>query len=277
MALMYTAYLRPSELMHLRVKDILMNDTHGVTVNLAPGDTEFFTKTGTQDEAIPVENMVIPWLGALLKERLRDMGFSSSSTNCSSEPLWSFNYETLKQVTKRCVERLQLPADFCLYMMRHGGVTTDLLRNYRDALACKTRGRWQSDGTFKRYCKAGIVACYLAMCQKSVVAFGERIGANLHLLRKAFEMEHRYQMPVLPGRAGPKTPSGKSKAARAKAAAARAQADSRGVVVAVEAQAQRVRRRPAAVPEVRKRPAAAVEGVVPAAAHRPVRPRPAGR
>ena len=155
-------------------------------------------------------------------------------------------------------------------------MTTDLLRNYRDALACKTRGRWQSDGTFKRYCKAGIVARYLAMCQKSVVTFGEQIGANLHLLKKAFALEHRYQMPMLPGRSVLKTPAGGAKGARAKAAAARANAARQGVVVAVEAQAQRVRRRPAAAPAIRRRPAAAVEAVVPEA-HRRVMRRPARR
>ncbi len=77
-ALMFIAYLRPSELFGLRVCDVIMRAGH-VVINLAPGDTNVVTKTGLQDEGVWLENKIWPGLIETLEKHLSDLGYTTAS------------------------------------------------------------------------------------------------------------------------------------------------------------------------------------------------------
>ena len=171
---MFTAYLRPSELFMPRICDFSCLKDRWL-VNLAPGDTGVLTKTGLQDEAIYLDNQLFPAMGRALKQHIKDLGYNLTTMRRATQSMWTFSLALFRQTVQKGAEELGLPDGFCLYMARHGGVSADILLGYREWLESKTRGRWHSDTTHKRYCKQGLLTRYLQFCPKEVVEFGETV------------------------------------------------------------------------------------------------------
>ena len=57
------------------------------------------------------------------------------------------------EVFRRAVAQLGLPPEMCLYQLRPGGASEDLLSGTRNEAAIKVRGRWRSDSSVRRYSK----------------------------------------------------------------------------------------------------------------------------
>ena len=175
LTVMFVCYLRPSELFMIRVCD-LINHRGIWTIILAPSDTNTRTKTGQQDEGVLLTNRIFPRLGEALEHFLSERGLSNTTGRRTSlDGLWTFSMVLFRQTIMKAARALCLPEGFCLYMARHGGVTCDILQEFREWLEAKTRGRWHSDTTLRRYCKQGTVVKYLNMCPKVVVEFGAAV------------------------------------------------------------------------------------------------------
>ena len=67
----------------------------------------------------------------------------------------------------------------CLYALRHGGASDDVLTQRRSMLAVKARGRWASDDSLKRYGKATRLLSEVQKMPPATVAYGARIEAAL--------------------------------------------------------------------------------------------------
>jgi hypothetical protein len=70
----------------------------------------------------------------------------------------------------------------CLYQLRHGGASDDLLSCRREALEVQRRGRWRTDASVRRYGKPAQVQRALLKLTKSRVDFGRRSWENLEKL-----------------------------------------------------------------------------------------------
>ena len=140
----------------LRVCDVMAVGTD-VVLNLAAGDLEDLTKTGLSDQATHAENQIMPGLKAALLGHLSRLGFTTSTVSSSKQALWTFGLPAFRDAVTSAAQRLNLPEGFCLYMARHGGVTTDILMKWRSWAEAKDRGHWQAETTLKRYVKQGLL------------------------------------------------------------------------------------------------------------------------
>ena len=64
----------------------------------------------------------------------------------------------------------------CLYGLRHGGASEDLLTKARTVLDVKTRGRWSSDSSLKRYGKQTRLLSELQKVPQEVLHYGEQMA-----------------------------------------------------------------------------------------------------
>eukprot|EP00971_Amphidinium_carterae_P246746 4900539-Amphidinium_carterae.1 len=100
------------------------------------------SKTGTIDDTVVVDDP--PWLGPALLQRKR--------SSPPSSPLFaSIGADLVRSFSLACTS-LGIPAQ-CLYQLRHGGASEDLLSNKRSVSLVKARGRWLSDSSLRRYAK----------------------------------------------------------------------------------------------------------------------------
>lgn len=85
------------------------------------------------------------------------------------------------------VRRLGLPP-LCMYQLRHGGASEDILSQNRPIHEVKTRGRWKTESSLRRYSKPAQVPRLLAALPPDKLVFArtswERIE-ELMLRRRA--------------------------------------------------------------------------------------------
>ena len=174
LALMFIAYLRPSELLNLRVCDVLCW-TANFAINLAPRNTDQYTQTGSQDEAIRLANQIWPSLAAALLSHVKDLGYTAASAAMARVPLWTLSYQQFKDCLDRAAKALKLPDGFCPYMARLGGATTDVLEKFRSWPETQARGRWAAESTLRLCVKQDTVAAYLNGCDEEVINYGQKM------------------------------------------------------------------------------------------------------
>jgi hypothetical protein len=117
------------------------------TLSLAPqnevaGERQAVTKTGVVDDAIIMDQP--PWLGDVITKWFGPL--KPDAPLFPEEP-----HVVLKSFRAACLT-LGLPP-LCMYQLRHGGASEDLLSKSRDAHAVKARGRWNTDSSLRRYAK----------------------------------------------------------------------------------------------------------------------------
>ena len=181
--LSFWCYLRPSECMRLRRKD-LVPPVAGVSRHwslvIAPSEAGILTtKVGEQDDSVMWDCPDVQWFSEMLRE-LR--------ANGSTEKVWSFDYSNLVQVWRSACRALRLTA-YVPYQLRHGGPSHDRLQQYRSLEAIQKRGRWKQLRSVARYEKAGRVA-------------QEAMKLSLHLRRHGKRILQQLQ-EVLSGRLPP--------------------------------------------------------------------------
>ena len=89
-----------------------------------------------------------------------------------------------------------------MYALRHGGASFDIVSNSRELLEVKTRGRWQSDQSLRRYQKPSKAQAELNKLGKDTVKFGQAVLDNLEALFDHPELMVRL-MPLLADRKAP--------------------------------------------------------------------------
>jgi integrase len=243
----FLCYLRPSELMGLKREDILMpmrgarQALSKPAILICPWERRVPTKTQQYDDTILLDTPGFDWVFAVL---LRHLGSRPLEGDAD---VWTFTVEQLRSVFNAAVTGLGLPDGTCLYQLRHGGASYDLLEGHRAWEAVRSRGRWMSDVTVKRYAKSGVIQRYILMVPKIVMEYGLMSAEVLH---KAFDGNQVIPPPPLLGGAVVAAPAPTRGARKRPAAAAGLEALSAGsqstptALVAISTGA--VRRRPAA-------------------------------
>jgi hypothetical protein len=150
MVLAFDAYLRPCELLALKVASLLP-PVCGASGTMAAWSLTVFSyengrpsKTGHFNDSIVLDSPTRSFLGPLLA-RLQ-VG------RLPSAPLFTFSYEEWARLAKAAVALAALePLKPVLYQLRHSGPSNDVAQGARTLLQVKVRGRWASDSSVRRY------------------------------------------------------------------------------------------------------------------------------
>ena len=151
-AMTFFAYCRPGEMKNAVRRQLIppvrkKGPLSHWTLSLAPqnekaGAEQAVTKTGVVDDAIIMDQP--PWLGALITKWFGALG--------PDEPLFPEDPNLVLKCFRAACQSLGLPP-LCMYQLRHGGASEDLLSKTRDTQAVKARGRWTTDSSVRRYAK----------------------------------------------------------------------------------------------------------------------------
>ena len=176
-AVLFACYLRPFELVNLRTCDLALGRSSAkgpisqTKITVGPSELGVPTKVGAFDDCISVSSAAFPWLTTAMED------LKASRKN---EPmLWTFEMETLRRVFSAAVFALALPPDTCLYQLRHGGASHDLATSARSFEEVRSRGRWMTDSSVRRYSKVGILQRYVSTLPAAALEYGERAGPAL--------------------------------------------------------------------------------------------------
>ena len=169
----FWAYLRPSECMRLRQKDIVP-PVRGVSPHwslvVAPSEAGIrTTKVGEQDDSVVWDSEEMQWFKELLRE-LRGDG--------STAPLWQFSYADLVLVWRNACSVLKLKG-YVPYQLRHGGPSHDRAQMTRSLEAIQKRGRWKQLKSVMRYEKAGRVAQEAMKLSIAMRKYASEVAKNL--------------------------------------------------------------------------------------------------
>ena len=128
----------------IRVCDVISRGRFAV-INFAAGDTSLLTKIGSQDQGVVLENKIFSRFHGAIMGHVRDLGHDAKTMVRVDDCLWTFSLAMLKEATSRAVAARGLPSGFCLYMLRHGGASTDVLYEWSEALALGFRSSRGAD------------------------------------------------------------------------------------------------------------------------------------
>ena len=70
----------------------------------------------------------------------------------------------------------------CLYQLRHGGASHDLLSKKRDKHGVMARGRWRTDSSLRRYAKPAAVQRLLQAVDPALVEKGAYLATKMREL-----------------------------------------------------------------------------------------------
>ena len=152
----FHSYLRPRELSGLRCCQLVRPSlapgapTARWRLNLHPQQFLMASKTGYWDETIDLDDPITSsWLRDFLTV-LREQD--------DIAPLWPFSHAQLVALYKAATQPLDLTAlETSLYALRHGGPSLDWSLGRRALLEIKSRGRWTSDASLRRYQKSALL------------------------------------------------------------------------------------------------------------------------
>ena len=153
--LAFDCYLRPGEALDLKGKCVVAPvrsagpQYRWVTVVVREMEGRKPDKTGVFDNSIAIDKKELQWLGKELldvKKRL----------NSAEDLMFSFPMDEYRNEIAASGRRLGLK-NIHPYQLRHGGATEDLCSKFRDHNSVKSRGRWRTDNSVRRYAKIGKV------------------------------------------------------------------------------------------------------------------------
>ena len=104
-------------------------------------------KVGIFDNSIPLNSRERTWIGDVLHQHVKTLPKKDSK-------IFPFDAADFKQEMSAAGERLRL-VGLHPYQLRHGGAADDLNAKERDHQGVKSRGRWQTDQSVRRYTKVG--------------------------------------------------------------------------------------------------------------------------
>jgi hypothetical protein len=175
-----SGYLRPHEGLSLSKGSLIAplgNVTRFWSLLLHPESEGIASKTGLFNESLLLDSDRLQFINPLL---------SQLAQGSPTSRLWDFDYGQLLRTFKKVQELLGL-MELVPYMLRHSGVTHDVLNRLRTLEEAQKRGRWQSRKSMNRYEKharmAGTMSqfsrekrLYFDMCEKQLedVILGRR-------------------------------------------------------------------------------------------------------
>ena len=148
---MHVTYLRPCEATGLRVADLLPPasarfpglDSYALMV--CPVERGKATKAQAFDDTLLLDKPAA--LGPLLFEQL-------ARNRSDDSPLFEIEHLDFLALWQRCQKVVGLTGQ-CIYQVRHGGASEDVVSGSRQLLEVMVRGRWAAVASLKRYAKAG--------------------------------------------------------------------------------------------------------------------------
>ena len=130
------------------------------------------SKVGASDENLPLDSVMLAGLEAFF-QRLQMI-------RRPTPKLWDLQYTALSAAFKRIMKSAGMAlSDQCLYTLRHGGASHDLLFKLRTLPEIKMRGRWVTDASLVRYTKATRAQAELHRIPLAAQAFGSAVELNL--------------------------------------------------------------------------------------------------
>ena len=193
--LMFTSYLRPREATSLRREQLVPPQIYGGAhfqlwaLVLHPLENMQASKCGQFDESILIDSEVFTGVSAGNTTgsgtRAGSSGWISPFLEClradgSSKALWPFEHVDLIRAVHRATECLGLThLKVCLYSMRHGGASHDWLISSRSLSEIKSRGRWSSDSSLRRYQKAAKAQSQLSLVGAPLLEVASRAAKQL--------------------------------------------------------------------------------------------------
>ncbi|CAK0837412.1 unnamed protein product [Prorocentrum cordatum] len=202
----WVAYLRPGEARGLKVKDLVapvgrkrrrgqQSALDHWSIVVAPQEDYVVSKTGTFDDAIALDSP--SWAGPALEK--------AAGRRAGEELLLSVEAGLAVSKFRAAATPLGLPG-LCLYQLRHGGASGDLLTKARGLSEIMARGRWLSGVSVRRCAKAGQVQKLLHALPRDAKLFCEWADENLQ--------------GIIEGAVAPRLPAGSSAGPQAARAAA---------------------------------------------------------
>jgi hypothetical protein len=153
--LAFDCYLRPGEALDLKGKNVVApvlqagKQFKWVTIVVREAEGKKPDKTGVYDNSIPIDKVQLQWLG-------RELLNVKKGLNSTEDLLFTFTMEEFRVEFARSGKKLNLEV-LHPYQLRHGGATDDLSSRCRDHNGVKSRGRWRTDSSVRRYAKIGKV------------------------------------------------------------------------------------------------------------------------
>ena len=171
----FGCYLRPSENMKLRRRD-LIPPVPGVTPHWAivinAVESQEVSKTGTSDDSVSWDPPGLQWFRRVLQD-LRGAG-------PMDDHLWPFDYPMLVAAVRRV--KVELNMNFVPYQLRHARPSHDRLLGTRTLLEIQQRGRWRAFQSILRYEKSsGALSEYHRLCDDQRDYF-DQLARNLQSL-----------------------------------------------------------------------------------------------
>ena len=151
-AVLWSTWCRPSELLRLRRRDIVRPQP-GITLSwsvvIAPSRLDLTTKTGETDVSIELDAPETKWLAKPLE---------LLASGDPDELVWDFDYPALaREVRLIGVKELGVP-DLVVYSVRHSAATWSVLKHKWAIPRALKKGRWACLTSLNKYVKAARVA-----------------------------------------------------------------------------------------------------------------------
>ena len=172
----FRTYIRPGAFAKLLVKQLIppalaagLVCSHWC-VNLSPVEDCVPGKTGLFDESIMWDTEL--WTGALFQRLIHGRPPAAL--------LWPLDHGDIIVLFKNVCQQLGMAClQPCLYSLRHGGASQDLLSRCRTLEEVKKRGGWRSDASLRRYGKDAKLTAELNKIPLAVREYGALIGTHL--------------------------------------------------------------------------------------------------
>ena len=181
MALMVMAafdlYLRPGEGLSLVARNIVApipvagSQFRVVTVIVRDFDSGVPDKVGVYDTSLRMGNPKTAWVGEFLLKKAKEV-------NSKDDLIFSFNMEEYRKEFI-AVGKLLGVDQLHPYQLRHGGASQDLCSGFRDHQGVKSRGRWVTDQSVRRYAKIGRVQQLLSKLRPNSLNYCTWAETNL--------------------------------------------------------------------------------------------------
>ena len=165
----FMLYLRPGEALELCKRHIVPpvkmagNQYGWVNVVIRDQEGQKPDKVGVYDNSLPFDVDKDKWIGEALLQH-------SNKLAKSSDLLFSFSMDDYRKKFQQAGSRLGVD-HLHPYQLRHGGATEDMTSKKRDLAGVKSRGRWKTDQSVRRYAKVGRVQQLLAKLPDSSKRF----------------------------------------------------------------------------------------------------------
>lgn len=165
----FMLYLRPGEALELCKRHIVPpvkmagNQYGWVNVVIRDQEGQKPDKVGVYDNSLPFDVDKDKWIGEALLQH-------SNKLAKSSDLLFSFSMDDYRKKFQQAGSRLGVD-HLHPYQLRHGGATEDMTSKKRDFAGVKSRGRWKTDQSVRRYAKVGRVQQLLAKLPDSSKRF----------------------------------------------------------------------------------------------------------